>query len=228
MWERALPRLVEPQIRRRPPLAGGCPGCPGATSKKSMKTKRFQIAIGTLFLALTVPSPAASLAAGPLPARASNAACSTADKPTLDIKRFQKAVSCLHNLERRHHGLRNLRWNIDLSLVAGKHARDMVRRHYFEHLSPDHRNNMDRTAASGYRPTAGCWSAGENLFFSRGASTPRQLLRAWMNSQAHRKNILRGRWHDFGLGVVKTSPSGERGGMTVVALFGTRSRHACN
>jgi uncharacterized protein YkwD len=87
---------------------------------------------------------------------------------------------------------------------------------------------MDRIAASGYKPSAGCWSAGENLFSSGGSATPRQMVRAWMNSAAHRRNILRGRWHDFGLGVVTTSPNGERGGLTVVALFGTRSKRSCS
>lgn len=196
----------------------------------SMKKGRIfhsaALSITTLSLALTVASPAAAGSGSSSPARASNA-CAGADKPVTSIRRFQKAVTCLHNAERSHHGLRNLRWNRDLTGVAAKHARDMVHRHYFDHMSPSHRNHMDRIAASGYKPSAGCWSGGENLFFSRGASTPRQLMRAWMNSATHRKNVLRGRWHDFGLGVVKTSPFGEAAGLTVVALFGTRSKKAC-
>jgi len=194
--------------------------------KRGQRLHSAALAITTLILTLTAVSPAAASTGSSLPARASKA-CAGADKPITNIRRYQKAVSCLHNAERGKHGLRNLRWNHDLTGVAAKHARDMVRRHYFEHMSPSHRDHMDRIAASGYRPSAGCWSGGENLFFSRGASTPRQLLRAWMNSAAHRKNVLRGRWHDFGLGVVKTSPFGEAGGMTVVALFGTRSKRPC-
>jgi uncharacterized protein YkwD len=188
-----------------------------------MKTK--SLAMSTLFLTLTFASPAAAHLDNALPAQASKAGCAAAGKATTNIRRIQKAVSCLHNLERRAHGLRSLRWDPDLSRAAAKHARDMVRRHYFEHQSPSHRNHMDRIAAGGYKPTAGCWSAGENLYFSRSTSTPRQLLRAWMNSAAHRWNILRGGWHDFGLGVVTTSPYGEPAGLTVVALFGTRSCH---
>jgi uncharacterized protein YkwD len=184
------------------------------------------LSITTLSLALTVASPAAAGSGNSSPARASRA-CAGADMPVTSIRRFQKAVTCLHNAERSHHGLRNLRWNRDLTKVAAKHARDMVSRHYFDHMSPSHRDHMDRIAGSGYKPSAGCWSGGENLFFSRGVSTPRQLLHAWTNSAAHRKNVLRGRWHDFGLGVVKTSPFGEAAGLTVVALFGTRSKKAC-
>ena len=140
---------------------------------------------------------------------------------------MQKAVLCLHNLERSGHGLRKLRLNRDLSGVATKFAKNMVARHYFDHYSPGHRDHMDRVAASGYRPAAGCWTAGENLFASRGATTPRQLLSAWMGSDAHRQNILRRGWQDFGLGVVATSPQGDADGLTVVTLFGTRSSGPC-
>ena len=82
---------------------------------------------------------------------------------------------------------------------------------------------MDRIAASSYRPTAGCWSAGENLFSSSGTTTPRQLLSAWMNSTAHRRNIEHNGWRDFGLGVVTESPEGNPHGLTAVVLFGTRA-----
>ena len=111
--------------------------------------------------------------------------------------------------------------------MATKFAKNMVARRYFDHYSPGHRDHMDRIAASAYRPAAGCWTAGENLFASRTAITPRQLLSAWMGSTAHRQNILRRGWQDFGLGVVATSPQGDAGGLTVVALFGTRSSSPC-
>ena len=53
------------------------------------------------------------------------------------------------------------------------------------------------------------------------------MMSAWMKSPEHRRNILMGCWHDFGLGLAKTSPYGERAGLTVVALFGTHSKRAC-
>jgi uncharacterized protein YkwD len=197
------------------------------------------MAIGTLILALVavslgglpelggpgpdrpVPSPPPADADSVPSAGAAKAGCAAADKLNMDRLRFRKAVSCLHDLERHKRGLRSLHWNHDLARAAGEHARDMVRRHYFEHLSPGHRDHMDRIAAGGYN-TSRCWSAGENLFFSHGTSTPRQLVRAWMKSRAHRRNILRGRWHDLGVGVVTSSPYAEPGGLTVVALFGAR------
>ena len=91
----------------------------------------------------------------------------------------------------------------------------------------DRGNQMDRLAAVGYANGAGCWSAGENLLFSQVRLTPQQVLTAWMKSRAHRRNILRTRWREFGLGVVMTSPSGKPGGITIVALFGTRTMSSC-
>ena len=149
-------------------------------------------------------------------------ACAGADTPTRNVRMLKKTALCLHNVERAGHGLSKLGRNRSLSNAASRHARDMASRHYFAHLSPEGRNHMDRIAATRYEPAAGCWTAGENLFFSSGATTPRQLLGAWMRSVPHRQNILRRGWHDFALGVATTSPDGDRDGLTVVALFGTR------
>jgi uncharacterized protein YkwD len=161
------------------------------------------------------------------PASASRAACPNADSAVGGVRQVQKAVLCLHNVERRAHGLSVMRWNNGLARVAARHARDMVSRRYFEHVSPGGRDHMDRVAASSYEPAAGCWTAGENLFFSIVPSTPRQIMHAWMNSASHREAILRRGWQGFGLGVVGTSPQGDARGLTVVGLFGTRSTGPC-
>jgi uncharacterized protein YkwD len=134
---------------------------------------------------------------------------------------------CLHNVERRKHGLSQLRWNRELAGVATRHARDMVSRHYFAHASPGGSDHMDRIAASGYKPDAGCWTAGENLFYSSGRSTPKQMLDLWLHSPAHHQNILRRGWGGFGLGIVEAAPQRNPNGLTVVALFGSRSKQPC-
>jgi uncharacterized protein YkwD len=157
------------------------------------------------------------------PAVAGTHSCAGANTPTSNVRVLQKTVLCLHNAERQ--GMSKLAWNSDLSKAASQHARDMASRHYFAHLSPQGRDHMDRIATTGYKPAAGCWTAGENLYFSSGATTPRQMMSAWMHSPLHRQNILRKGWHDFALGVATKSPSGDRDGLTVVALFGTRGGH---
>jgi uncharacterized protein YkwD len=181
--------------------------------------------ISTLTLALGVAVPAVAGTHNSKSATGSEAGCAGADTRTSNVRVLQKAMLCLHNLERGDHGLSKLAWNRDLSKAASRHARDMASRHYFAHLSPRGHDHMDRVAATNYKPAAGCWTAGENLFFSSGASTPRQLLRAWMHSTPHRQNILHKGWHDFALGVVGKSPSGDHDGLTIVALFGTRGAH---
>jgi len=182
-----------------------------------------------LIVALAVASPTADPArSGKAPPRLTQTDCAGAETPTTSIRRIDKITLCLHNLERAERGLRKVFWNPDLSSVAAEHARDMVSHHYFAHYSSGHRDHMDRIAASAYRPTTGCWTAGENLFSSPGASTPKQLMSAWMNSPAHRAIILRNNWHDFGLGVVTTSPTGDTDGLTIVALFGIRAHHSCS
>jgi uncharacterized protein YkwD len=174
--------------------------------------------VGTVILALTVALPAS--------ASAKSSGCPGANSVTQDMTHLRKTILCLHNRVRRSHGLRNLRWNHDLSRGAAGHGKDMVRRHYFEHHSPNGKSHMDRLAKVGYGRSAGCWSAGENLLSSQTRLTPAQIMAAWMGSQVHRHDILLPRWREFGLGVVMTSPSGQAGGMTIVALFGTR-KMAC-
>jgi uncharacterized protein YkwD len=201
----------------------------------SMRNSRFgsvlrsaaQVPLSVLVVALAIAAPAAS-AHSVKPAQAPQPACSGADTATTHIRQIERTMLCLHNRERLERGLSKLSWNRDLAAVAERHARDMVARHYFAHLSPNGHDHMDRIAASGYKPAVGCWTAGENLFFSTGPSTPRQLLSAWMNSPAHRANILRSGWSGFGLGVVATSPQGDANGLTVVALFGVRSKQLCS
>jgi uncharacterized protein YkwD len=156
----------------------------------------------------------------------SAAGCAGASSASLGPKSFARAMLCLHDRARRSRGIGALRWNNNLARAATVHARDMVRRHYFDHTSPQHRGFMDMIAATGYGGS-GCWGAGENLGLAHGPATPRQLLTAWMRSPAHRPNILRRRWHDFGLAMVRSSPLGERTGLTVVALFGTHTVRVC-
>jgi uncharacterized protein YkwD len=173
-------------------------------------------ALGTLVLAL-----------GAAPAASAHAACAGADTATTNVKAIQGAVLCLHNVERQKRGLSTLRWNRDLARAGTRHDRDMITHRYFRHVSADGQDQMDRVADTGYEPKFGCWTAGENLYYSNGPETPRHLLKVWMKSPAHRANVLHAGWHDFGLGVVSGTPRGGANGLTITALFGVRSKSAC-
>jgi uncharacterized protein YkwD len=164
---------------------------------------------------------ASGFAAGPAEsAHAGRQSCST---------QLRKAILCLTNIERRRHGLSQVRMNADLSSAAVGHARDMVRRRYFAHVSPAGRDHMDRIAATHYPSAAAgsCFTAGENLLVADGRASPQFLFDAWMRSPEHREIILKRGWRDFGLGVVGDTPSGDSGGLTLVALYGVRSKRLC-
>jgi uncharacterized protein YkwD len=199
----------------------------------SMGTTRFrtglrtaQVALALLTVAVLVASPDAARAHGKQ--AGGSKTCAATDTQTTNVRQVQKAILCLHNLERGARGLSKLRWNRDLTGVASKYARTMVSGRFFGHYSAGHRDHMDRIAASAYKPSSGCWTAGENLYSSAGPATPRRILSAWMASPAHRQNILHKGWHDFGLGVVSKSPEGNSKGLTIVALFGLRTHRNCS
>jgi uncharacterized protein YkwD len=169
-------------------------------------------------------------AAGPpgrLPlATASLPHCADADVAvTADTRaRAEKAARCLVDKLRRRHGLRPLAGSDDLRRAAREHARDMVRRQYFSHVTPEGGTLTDRVRATGYLDGAAQWWIGENLAWgSGGRSTAAAVVSAWMDSPEHRANLLRGEYRRAGLFVVAGAPvrvSGNQG--TYVQVLGGR------
>jgi uncharacterized protein YkwD len=96
----------------------------------------------------------------------------------------------------------------------------MVRRRYFGHISPAGSDPVHRAWAAGYRGGRKI-SVGENLLSWGAALSPAAALRVWMASPPHRRDILRHRWKDVGVALVRASPSSP-GGLTVVVEFGRR------
>jgi uncharacterized protein YkwD len=183
------------------------------------------VALGLLLLA---PASAAAAKRHHQRVHAAQAVCPGSRVATANALRLELELLCLHNAVREAHGLSKMDWNPRLAGAADRHARDMVARRYFAHDTPEGRDHMDRLAAAGYRPTAGCWGGGENLQGTVGRVTPVQLLAAWMESPAHRAVVLHRGWQDFGLGVATRSYQGDPRGLTLVAEFGKRGRGACS
>ena len=137
------------------------------------------------------------------------------------------ATLCLLNQERTSRGLRKLRDNNRLESAAQGHSDDMVSRRYFEHDSPGGSTMVDRIKRTGYvRPNAG-WSLGENIAWgTQVLATPREIVKAWMNSPPHRANVLRSSFKEIGIGVTRNAPvSGTDGqpGATYTTDFGAIS-----
>lgn len=115
--------------------------------------------------------------------------------PNLDAtKSIEQQVVDLTNRERARYGLKPLKLNWELSRVARYKSADMRDRNYFSHTSPTYGSPFDMMKHFGisYR------SAGENI--AAGQTTAQQVVKAWMNSEGHRKNILSSHFTEIGVG----------------------------
>lgn len=116
----------------------------------------------------------------------------------------QKALD-LVNAERLERGLEPLTPGPALDEAAQSHARDMLRRDYYSHVSPE-----GDTVADRYQDAGGSrWQVtAENIARCRGCPSPptigrvEDLHEGWMNSPPHRENILRRGLDRFGFGIV--------------------------
>lgn len=160
------------------------------------------------------------------PAGAS-ASCAGADARPGQAARTELARTtvCLVNNERSRRGLRRLSLDRRLSSAARAHTRDMVRRRYFAHVSRSGGDVVDRLNRVGYMRGARRWLVGENLAWGGGnRSTPRQIMRSWMHSPGHRRNILNPRFRELGIGVLGDTPvEAGRVSATYTTTFGARS-----
>lgn len=168
---------------------------------------------------------AAAVLGALLPTQAAHAAgCAGADVSphALTVTQARAATVCLLNVQRRAHGLAPLRHNAGLALAGQRHARDMVQRRYFSHVSRGGTRFSTRIKRTGYLRGAGRALLGENLAWGSGRlATPRQIVRTWMRSPGHRANILKPAFREVGIGVVRARPAGTSGA-TYAAEFGRR------
>jgi uncharacterized protein YkwD len=137
-------------------------------------------------------------------------------------KLVTRTTLCLINAERRKHGLRPLRLDPRLSTAARDHSRDMVRRRYFSHTTPDGISPAERVRATGYLRASREWLVGENISWAwHGRETAAGVVRGWMHSPPHREEILRPSFRDVGIGAVVGTPRPvPHGGATYTVDFG--------
>lgn len=118
-------------------------------------------------------------------AQTGQAASSSADGPE---------VTLLSNEYRMSEGMGRLEMDPTLSKIAEDYAADMLHRDFFDHVTPDGQHLGDRLA----RGHAIYRAAGENI--ARGQKDPESVMRAWMNSPGHRKNIMNPKYKKIGIG----------------------------
>jgi uncharacterized protein YkwD len=152
-----------------------------------------------------------------------NAAAAASVAPAAQVG---AAVRCLINRTRSVRGLPALRASERLRLAAARHGADMVRRRYFEHVSPDGGSLTERIGRTGYLSGVDDYALGENIAWGTGPlSTPKSIFEAWMKSPGHRAVILNGSFREAGVGVVRGVPAAVEGaGATYVLNVGVADR----
>lgn len=113
---------------------------------------------------------------------------------TAGISATEQQVINLTNAERRKAGLKDLIGDTKLSSVARTKSNDMQKNGYFSHTSPTYGSPFDMMRDFGVTYS----TAGENI--AQGQRTPEEVVRAWMNSEGHRRNILNGAYTHIGVG----------------------------
>jgi uncharacterized YkwD family protein len=115
---------------------------------------------------------------------------------TSTLSAYEQKVVDLTNQERAKNGLPALKVDVTLSKMAHEKSRDMSANGYFSHTSPTYGSPFDMMKKYGitYR------YAGENI--AMGQRTPEEVVKAWMNSEGHRKNILSPNYNYIGVGYV--------------------------
>ncbi|WP_329123802.1 sigma-70 family RNA polymerase sigma factor [Streptomyces sp. NBC_01353] len=177
------------------------------------------VAVGVLGgLILLVPSdpetrqpaprtPAAAPPPAPSTVRASTAAprprpTSATPTPTpTPTPTAEERLTRLVNQRRVEAGCAPLRQDPRLTEAARDYARDMVRRGYYAHSSPEGEFADARISSAGYT-----WSAwAENL--ARGGSDPSVVFESWMDGAMHQENMLNCRYKHTGVAAV-SGPDG--------------------
>ena len=114
--------------------------------------------------------------------------------PNVNVSGYENRVIELTNQERRKRGLSPLRHNNKLAAAAQKYSRHMATHNFLSHRGKDGSTVGDRIKAQGYRFST--WA--ENI--AKGHRTPEDVVRGWMNSSGHRRNILNPRLREIGVG----------------------------
>ncbi|MNI62065.1 Cysteine-rich secretory protein family protein [compost metagenome] len=113
----------------------------------------------------------------------------------------ERLVLTLINQERAKAGLPALTMDANLLRIARIKAQEMVDKNYFSHTSPTYGTPFKMMQSNGITYK----TAGENI---AGNPSVEGAVKAWMNSEGHRKNILSNAYNYIGVGVVKSDVYG--------------------
>jgi len=84
-------------------------------------------------------------------------------------------------------------WNDLLEKAAYKHSNDMFQNKYFSHTGSDGSGSGERITQAGY-----AWRYyGENI--GAGYKTEQEVVKGWLNSPGHCRNIMNGNYREMGV-----------------------------
>jgi hypothetical protein len=129
---------------------------------------------------------------------------------------FTEQIVDFTNTERERNGLPALKFDALLSEAARRKAEDMFTNGYWAHVAPDGTTPWDFITASGYNYVY----AGENL--AKDFQDSDNVVRAWMDSPSHQRNILNQNYKDIGVAVVNGVLNGYETTL-VVQIFGQKA-----
>ena len=130
---------------------------------------------------------------------------SNIDKPKSTAKISIDGIIYYTNIEREKAGLHPLVKNTKLNQSASLKTDDMFANQYFEHTSPDDKTAADLVKSVDYKFQI----VGENLALGV-FDTDKALVQAWMNSPAHKANILNSKYTEMGAAVGIADYKGQR------------------
>jgi uncharacterized protein YkwD len=113
--------------------------------------------------------------------------------PALAAPTFEDQVLALTNGERSTAGCPALTPNAQLASAAKRHSDDMARTGNFSHTGTDGSTAAQRVTDAGYRFRV----TAENI--AAGQASAEEVVRAWMNSESHRANIVNCELRDLGV-----------------------------
>jgi uncharacterized protein YkwD len=151
----------------------------------------------------------------------------SAQDSTSRLEALEQGLLIRLNDVRAGQGLRPLTLASGLENAAVAHSRSMLDAGFFEHESADGSPFSARVRR--YYGVAGFerWAVGENLLYTTGEISAARVIKAWMDSPSHRRNMLSPAWREAGIGALRTRSAGGtfagRPTLVVTMDFGSRS-----
>jgi len=178
------------------------------------------LAVGLAAAAASGASGAAGQAARLL---ATKQACPAGYRHDAPLAVQVRAMACLVAFARARAGVQHLRPSAKLDRVAALKIDADLSCDDFSH-TPCGSDFMKWFVAVGYERGSSRYAVAENLAWGRGEdASPQQIMRMWLHSPEHRRNLLSPRWHQFGLAVrLQTEFLGDPGVAIWANEFGSR------